>query len=308
MGPLSVIARLPGAYKGDVGLEFVTGRARFGLSKADSGRHPNVVDSDACEFVRVPTIGRDYVVTAKERLFPDGSLTIESPPSVQMKANGRDTEGFRSVKHLKLFAVSPFGCEIAGTGPENQINLRHSHHQRCVSLIVSLLNLGHLMTSVDPSLSDMILGAVFRNEVAYIGHLCHISIISCVSRFRRVKCEQMKPLDHALKSERRYGGVYTDYIDVHEFLDMSKAAHPDMRHRAILHNSLGPFIAVQVFGRTITNFDDRVVDVRQICEDHIIEDLGRLPTVSEFLDLIPISEIGRFAFKKGRRVIPGLDD
>lgn len=118
----------------------------------------------------------------------------------------------------------------------------------------------------------------------------------------------MKPLDHALKSERRYGGVYTDYIDVHEFLDMSKAAHPDMRHRAILHNSLGPFIAVQVFGRTITNRDGKVIDVRQICEDHIIEDLGRLPTVSEFLDLIPISEIGKFAFKKGRRVVPGLDD
>jgi hypothetical protein len=118
----------------------------------------------------------------------------------------------------------------------------------------------------------------------------------------------MKPLDHAVQSVRRYGGHFTDYIEVHEFLDMTKAAHPDMRHRAILHNSMGPFIAVRVFGRYLTNSNDRVYDVRQVCEDHIIEDLGRLPTVSDFLDLIPESEMAKFSYKKGRRVIPGLDD
>lgn len=118
----------------------------------------------------------------------------------------------------------------------------------------------------------------------------------------------MKPMDHSNLSVRRYGGALEDYLDIHEFLDMSKAAHPDMRHRALLHNSMGPFIAVRVFGRTITNSDGRVCDVRQLCEDHIIEDLGRIPTVSDFLDLIPESEMARFAYKKGRKVVPGLDD
>lgn len=118
----------------------------------------------------------------------------------------------------------------------------------------------------------------------------------------------MKPYDHATKSVRRYGGHFGDYIEIHEFLDMSKAAHPDMKHRAILHNSLGPFIAVRVFGRTITNSEERVIDVRQICEDHIIEDLGRIPTVSDFLDLIPNEEIAMFSYKKGRKVVPGLED
>lgn len=111
----------------------------------------------------------------------------------------------------------------------------------------------------------------------------------------------MKPLDHARTSIRRYGGIYDDYIEIHEFLDMSKATHPDMRHRALLHNSLGPYIAVRVFGRTITNADGRVLDVRQICEDHIIEDLGRIPTVSDFLDLIPVEHLHEFAIKKHRR-------
>lgn len=82
---------------------------------------------------------------------------------------------------------------------------------------------------------------------------------------------------------------------------MTKAAHPDMRHRAILHNTMGPFIAAQVFGTHFDNSDGRMVDVRQIVEDHIIEDLGRLPTVSEFLDLIPIEKIGVFAYSKSQR-------
>lgn len=118
----------------------------------------------------------------------------------------------------------------------------------------------------------------------------------------------MKPLDHAVNSVRRYGGEFTDYVDIHEFLDMTKAAHPDMRHRAILHHSMGPFIAVQVFGAYRENSEKRTYDVRQVVEDHIIEDLGRIPTVSDFLDLIPTSEMAKFAYKKGQRVSPGLHD
>ena len=118
----------------------------------------------------------------------------------------------------------------------------------------------------------------------------------------------MKPLDHARNSVRRYGGDISDYQPIHEFLDMTKAAHPDMRHRAILHNSMGPFIAAQVFGLSVTNVDGKICDVRQIVEDHIIEDLGRLPTVSEFLNMIPVENMKHFAFRKGRRIVPGLDD
>jgi len=118
----------------------------------------------------------------------------------------------------------------------------------------------------------------------------------------------MKPLDHSRHSVGRYGGLIEDYLDVHEFLDMTKAAHPDMRHRAILHHSMGPFIATQVFGRMLTNSNGRVVDVRQLCEDHIIEDLGRIPTVSDFLNLIPEDRMAEFSYRKGRRPVQALDD
>lgn len=118
----------------------------------------------------------------------------------------------------------------------------------------------------------------------------------------------MKPLDHSVNSVRRYKGKIEDYQDIHEWLDQTKAAHGDMRHRAILHNTMGPFIATDVFGRSIVNSDGQTCDVRQICEDHILEDLGRIPSLSDFLNLIPISEIGKFSYRKGRRVVPGLDD
>jgi hypothetical protein len=111
----------------------------------------------------------------------------------------------------------------------------------------------------------------------------------------------MKPTTHSVASVRRYGGVLEDYLDIHEFLDMTKAAHPDMRHRAILHNTMGPFIAAKVFGTHYTNSAGRMVDVRQVCEDHIIEDLGRLPTVSSFLDLIPEDKMNQFAYSKSQR-------
>lgn len=110
----------------------------------------------------------------------------------------------------------------------------------------------------------------------------------------------MKPSDHSIKSVRRYGGVSTDYLEIHEFLDMSKAGHPDMRHRALLHNSMGPFIAVRVFGRTITNSDGREVDVRQVCEDHLIEDMGRIPSVTQVLQTIPEEHMGFFSYRRGQ--------
>jgi hypothetical protein len=112
----------------------------------------------------------------------------------------------------------------------------------------------------------------------------------------------MKPLDHAEKSAQRYGGVSEDYQAVHDLLDISKSVHADMRHRAILHNSLGPFIAEKAFGTYITNADGKKVSVRSIAEDHIIEDMGRIPNASEFMSLIPEEEMFRFARRPGKVV------
>jgi hypothetical protein len=96
----------------------------------------------------------------------------------------------------------------------------------------------------------------------------------------------MKPLQHAKISAKKHGGKWEDYIDIHEFFDQTKAQIPDMRHRAILHNSMGIFICAQVFGEVRTNSAGREYSVRDIGEDHVLEDLGTIPTLVEVINCI----------------------
>ena len=93
----------------------------------------------------------------------------------------------------------------------------------------------------------------------------------------------MKPHLHANASVHLYGGKPEDYLAVHNFIDSSKAHMADVRHRAILHSSFGIFICEQVFGVTITNSDGKQVSVRDIAEEHILQDLGRIPSVQDYL-------------------------
>ena len=94
----------------------------------------------------------------------------------------------------------------------------------------------------------------------------------------------MKPFIHAKNSVRKHGGCTDDYQAIHDFIDSSKAAVPDMRHRAILHSAFGIYIVERVFGVTLRNGDGAVVSVRDIAEEHVIEDLGRIPTMQDYLN------------------------
>lgn len=98
----------------------------------------------------------------------------------------------------------------------------------------------------------------------------------------------MKPLTHANSSVKKYGGVVDDYLDIHTFLDLSKAGHAHVTHRAIFHNALGPFIVEMAFGYYITNSAGKQVSTRQLAEDHIIEDLGFIPTIEKWLKNLPV--------------------
>lgn len=109
----------------------------------------------------------------------------------------------------------------------------------------------------------------------------------------------MKPHLHAKTSVRKWGGEIGDYLDIHEFLDSSKAHIADMRHRLILHSSFGIYIAQQVFGTVRTNSAGRIYAVRDIAEDHVLEDLGTIPSVERWLANVPIESLP--AFVGGRR-------
>jgi len=82
----------------------------------------------------------------------------------------------------------------------------------------------------------------------------------------------MKPYYHARLSVKKYGGKLEDYLPIHNFIDSSKAALADVRHRAIMHSSFGCFLVEQVFGVTMTNSDGKIVNCRDLAEDHVQED------------------------------------
>lgn len=95
-----------------------------------------------------------------------------------------------------------------------------------------------------------------------------------------------KPYIHAISSARRHGGEPNDYADLHDFMDSSKAAIPDNRHRALTHNSW--FIGVvieRVFGRTRINSAGKEYSTRQIAEEHCLEDFANrfIPSASDYL-------------------------
>ena len=98
----------------------------------------------------------------------------------------------------------------------------------------------------------------------------------------------MKPLLHANLSVKKYGGVVEDYLPIHEFIDSSKIAVPDVRHRAMLHSAWGIYMAERVFGTYMENKDGKRFSVRDIAEEHVIQDLGFIPTMEDWLKEMPI--------------------
>ena len=96
----------------------------------------------------------------------------------------------------------------------------------------------------------------------------------------------MNPYYHAVSSARKFGGNPEDYIAIHEWFDASKAHFADFRHRALRHHSAGIYECQEHFGTTIINSAGRQVPVRQLGEQHVLEDCGWIPSVSDWLKCI----------------------
>ena len=106
----------------------------------------------------------------------------------------------------------------------------------------------------------------------------------------------MKPYLHAERSAKKWGGNPEDYLAIHDFIDSSKAHFPDVRHRALLHSSFGIYITEMIFGTCIINSANKRIQVRDIAEDHVLEDLGFIPTVQDYLQDMPF-----YPWIKGRQ-------
>jgi hypothetical protein len=124
---------------------------------------------------------------------------------------------------------------------------------------------------------------------------------------------------HARSSVKKFGGTESDYIEIHEMIDSSKAFHSDNRHRTVFHHTAGIYYMQKMFGvdfdsvnrlRTkynlpqefITDFllllktnrsqgvhllnsDGRKVHIRDVAEQHVLEDFrGKfIPSLNDYL-------------------------
>ena len=111
-----------------------------------------------------------------------------------------------------------------------------------------------------------------------------------------------KPWIHAESSARKFGGEPTDYIAIHNLMDSSKSTIADSRHRALTHNAWfigagGPLELI--FGVCIMNSAGRQVSVRDIGEQHVLEDFGGrfIPSAQDWLEGVPM--LGWMAQGKG---------
>lgn len=129
-----------------------------------------------------------------------------------------------------------------------------------------------------------------------------------------------KPFIHSRSSAKRFGGKPEDYDSIHNWMDSSKAFIPDNRHRCIFHSSAGIFYVEKIFGihfdgiqrikekynlpdsfeddmiqfinesrehgTCIKNSEGKKVSVRDVAEQHILEDYGMrfIPTAQDYIE------------------------
>jgi hypothetical protein len=89
----------------------------------------------------------------------------------------------------------------------------------------------------------------------------------------------MKPIHHAMVSARLFGGEPEAYLALHNAYDLSKAALPDMRHRAALHSVDHGAAVMQLI------FPDQIgsASLEQLCIQHVNDDQGFDTTLDHWL-------------------------
>ena len=86
-------------------------------------------------------------------------------------------------------------------------------------------------------------------------------------------------------SVRKLGGVLTDYLPLHSFLDEFEGC--GVGFLALRHHSWGLFDAEQVFGSVLKLSTGVKVPVRYVGELHLMAQFGRIPSALDFLEKIP---------------------
>jgi hypothetical protein len=99
----------------------------------------------------------------------------------------------------------------------------------------------------------------------------------------------MHPYHHALSSAKKHGGQPSDYQYIHDWFDATKAFFGDARHRALRHHTAGIYWCEEEFGTTVPTSEGKKIPVRVIAEQHVMEDMGFLPTPEWWLSQMKLT-------------------
>jgi hypothetical protein len=108
----------------------------------------------------------------------------------------------------------------------------------------------------------------------------------------------MHPLIHCKSSIKKWGGEWSDYIAIHNWLDETKKWIGHSKHRMFRHHSEGIFECEKIFGMSFVNSDGKTVYTRYVAEQHVKEDCNNyIPTAKEWVDMIASGKPEKWAIK-----------
>lgn len=96
----------------------------------------------------------------------------------------------------------------------------------------------------------------------------------------------MTPVKHAESSAKKWGGKWQDYVALHDWMDETKSYCNGWEHRALRHHSAGIQWAVEKFGHVILNSNGQSIPTKMLAEQHVIEDIGFIPTPQDWLKML----------------------
>lgn len=118
----------------------------------------------------------------------------------------------------------------------------------------------------------------------------------------------MVPIDHSRLHARDWKGVPEDYLKIDNFLDQTKFHFTSWQHRLFLHNPLGIKLCEDFFGSTITNSDGIEVPVRELARRHIMQDLGRVPTLQDWVEGMTTGKVEKWMNNPNKRDLQFLKE
>jgi hypothetical protein len=99
------------------------------------------------------------------------------------------------------------------------------------------------------------------------------------------------PILHSKSSAKKFGGIWEDYIHLHEWMDSTKSWYGHSLHRMFRHHSEGIFEMEQKFGSEFKNSDGKTVYTRYVGEQHVREDCnGYIPSAKEWVMVLENKE------------------